>query len=85
MDQSLFFFILSSAKSIPQIQSVGEAVFQRFGEDLGEGIYSFPGWDRLSEIPEADLRLIKLGYRAKCFPDGPIYKKPVRLARVYSS
>lgn len=65
MDQTLFFFILSSAKSIPQIQSVGEAVFQRFGEDLGEGIYSFPGWDRLSEIPEADLRLIKLGYRAK--------------------
>ncbi len=65
LDQSLFFFLLSSAKSIPQIQAVGKAVFQKYGDRLFEDIYSFPGWDRLAEIPESELRSLKLGYRAK--------------------
>lgn len=65
LDQTLFFFILSSAKSIPQIQAIGEAVFQRYGDELMAGIYSFPGWAKLAEIPEEDLRLLKMGYRAK--------------------
>jgi N-glycosylase/DNA lyase len=65
LDQTLFFFILSSAKSIPQIQAIGEAVYQRYGDELMEGIYSFPGWAKLAEIPEGDLRLLKMGYRAK--------------------
>ena len=30
-----------------------------------EDIYSFPGWAKLAEIPEGDLRLLKMGYRAK--------------------
>ena len=61
LDQTLFFFILSSAKSIPQIQAIGEAVFQRYGDELMAGIYSFPGWAKLAEIPEEDLRVLKMG------------------------
>ena len=64
-DQTLFFFILSSAKSIPQIKAIGGAVFEKYGDQLMEGIYSFPGWKRLAKIPEKDLRSLKLGYRAK--------------------
>ena len=30
-----------------------------------EDIYAFPGWERLSEISESELRSLKLGYRAK--------------------
>ncbi len=65
LDQTLFFFLLSSAKSIPQIQAIGKTVFQKYGERLLEDIYAFPGWERLSEISESELRSLKLGYRAK--------------------
>ena len=64
-DETLFYFLLSSAKSIPQIKSCGEAVAQGYGEKLAYGIGSFPGWNRLFEIPELQLRKLKLGYRAK--------------------
>ena len=64
-DQTLFFFILSSAKSIPQIQVTGEAVFQKYGDELMKGVFSFPGWKRLAKIPENELRALKLGYRAR--------------------
>ena len=57
--------MLSSAKSIPQIQAIGKLVFQKYGKKLIENIYSFPGWDRLAQIPESELRMLKLGYRAK--------------------
>ena len=64
-DETLFYFLLSSAKSISQIKSCGEAVALRYGEKLGFGIGSFPGWNRLCEVPEEELRKLKLGYRAK--------------------
>ena len=65
IDETLFYFLLSSAKSIPQIQAIGKLVFQKYGKKLFENIYSFPGWDRLAQIPESELRTLKLGYRAK--------------------
>lgn len=65
LDQTLFYFLLSSAKSIPQIQSIGAAVCERYGKELFPGLYSFPGWNKLAEIREEELRKLKLGYRAK--------------------
>ena len=65
IDETLFNFLLSSAKSIPQIQSIGDAVCKEYGKKLFDGVYSFPGWEKLADVPEADLRSLKLGYRAK--------------------
>jgi len=65
MDEVLFVFLLSSVKSIPQIKEMKELVAQKYGESLELDLWSFPGWDRLAEIPEAELRSMKMGYRAK--------------------
>ena len=65
LDQTLFYFLLSSAKSIPQIQSIGDAVCKKYGKEIAPEIYSFPGWERLAQVSEAELRSLKLGYRAK--------------------
>ena len=65
MDEILFVFLLSSVKSIPQIKEMKELVAQKYGEPLELDLWSFPGWARLAEIPEAELRGLKMGYRAK--------------------
>ena len=65
IDQTLFFFILSSAKSIKQIQAIGDAVFKKFGRKIFEESFGFPGWDKLAEVSEEELRILKLGYRAE--------------------
>ena len=65
MDEVLFVFLLSSVKSIPQIKEMKELVAHKYGESLVLDLWSFPGWERLAEIPEAELRGLKMGYRAK--------------------
>jgi N-glycosylase/DNA lyase len=65
LGEMLFYFLLSSAKSIPQIKELGFLVCQKFGTQLTDDIWSFPGWEILSEVKEDDLRSLKLGYRAK--------------------
>ena len=53
IDQTLFFFILSSAKSIKQIQAIGDAVFKKFGRKIFEESFGFPGWDKLAEVRDS--------------------------------
>jgi len=64
-EEMLFYFLLSSAKSIPQIKELGYLVSQKFGIQLAPNIWSFPGWQVLSQVKEKELRELKLGYRAK--------------------
>jgi len=65
MDEVLFTFLLSSVKSIPQIKEMRNLVAERYGRALGSNLWSFPGWERLARVPEAELRQLKMGYRAK--------------------
>jgi len=65
MDEVLLVFLLSSVKSIPQIKEMKELFARKYGEPLALDLWSFPGWERLAEIPEAELRGMKMGYRAK--------------------
>jgi len=65
MDEVLFVFLLSSVKSIPQIKEMKELVAEKYGESLELDLWSFPGWAKLAEIPEDELRGLKMGYRAK--------------------
>ena len=65
MDEVLLVFLLSSVKSIPQIKEMKELIARKYGEPVALDLWSFPGWERLAEIPEAELRGMKMGYRAK--------------------
>ena len=62
-------FICSSSKQIAQIQQIIALLSRRFGQPLPvpageEPTYSFPGFARLAEVSESDLRGCKLGFRA---------------------
>ena len=65
LEETLFYFLLSPVKSIPQIKEIGSLIAKNFGEDLGQGKYAFPGWSRLAENSEGELRELKIGYSAK--------------------
>ena len=65
LEETLFHFLLSSAKSIPQIKEAVFLVCKNFGTPLGNNLWGFPGWQVLSEVEEKELRELKLGYRAK--------------------
>ena len=65
VEETLFCFLCSSVKSIPQIQEMLESVCRDYGQALSHGQHTFPGWDALQTIGEAPLRALKLGYRAK--------------------
>jgi len=65
LDEVLLVFLLSSAKSIPQIRQLCRKIHKLLGEDLGGENYAFPGWPSLSALSESDARALGMGYRAK--------------------
>ena len=65
LGETLFSFICSTAKQIPQIKQCCLNVSKRFGRELISGAYSWPGWETLAAVTEMELRDCKLGYRAK--------------------
>jgi N-glycosylase/DNA lyase len=65
LGETLFSFLLSSVKSIPQIKELCLLAAQQYGEEIIPGVHTFPTWARLAEVEEVDLRKLKFGYRAK--------------------
>lgn len=65
MDETLLVFLLSSAKSIPQIQKLRHKIYHLFGEYLSINLHAFPGWSKLKDLNESDARKLGVGYRAK--------------------
>jgi N-glycosylase/DNA lyase len=65
LSETLFCFLLSSVKSIPQIKDLCLNTAREFGEELVPGIHAIPTWESLAEVAEPDLRALKYGYRAK--------------------
>lgn len=63
--EALLGFLCSSTKQIPQIKLICEQLATRFGEQLGDGLYALPDWNRLASVSESSLRACGLGYRAK--------------------
>lgn len=65
LDETLFGFLCSSTKQIPQIKAICEAVATDLGEPLPDGSCQLPTWARIAQGGEARLRAAKLGYRAR--------------------
>jgi len=62
-------FICSSTKQIVQIRQIVELLCRRFGEPVSappgaEPAWSFPGFARIAQVSEVDLRACKMGFRA---------------------
>jgi len=58
-------FICSSLKQIVQIEQINHELRRAFGNEIGEGLHSFPDPARLALATEAKLRECKLGFRAR--------------------
>lgn len=63
--ETLISFIISQRKNIPAIQRSIELLCQQFGEEIDEGIYSFPSPESLSLASIEALNACSLGYRSK--------------------
>lgn len=63
--ETLFSFLCSSTKQIPQIKAIHEAIAQKLGPRLPDGSHALPDWNTIAEAGEEALREVKLGYRAR--------------------
>src|SRR5471030_1411273 len=63
--ETLCNFICSSLKQIVQIEQMNHELRRVFGDEIGEGLHSFPDSSRLAEATEAQLRACRLGFRAR--------------------
>lgn len=83
-------FILSSSKQIRHIEEIVERLCHRYGAPLPvpenhEPVFSFPKPRRIAECTEAELRNLKMGYRAPYLRDSArmIASGEVDLARLH--
>jgi N-glycosylase/DNA lyase len=63
--ETLCNFICSSLKQIVQIEQINHELRRTFGDQIGDGLHSFPDASRLAQATEAKLRACKLGFRAR--------------------
>lgn len=67
--EALCSFIISQNNNIPRIKGIIERLCQSFGENLGDGSFSFPSAERLSALKAEDLSPLRAGFRAKYIID----------------
>ncbi len=71
--ETLFCFLCSSTKQIPQIQAICEAIALDMGAPLADGSHALPTWPVIAAAGEARLRAAKLGYRARYIHQTALY------------
>ena len=67
--EALCSFIISQNNNIPRIKGIIDRLCENFGEDLGEGYFSFPSPEKLSALSPEDLSPLRAGFRAKYIID----------------
>lgn len=63
--ETLCSFIISQNNNIPRIKGIIERLCNAFGEEIGNGDFSFPSAEVISNLCEADLAPLKAGFRTK--------------------
>ncbi|MBR4241222.1 MAG: DNA-3-methyladenine glycosylase 2 family protein [Eubacterium sp.] len=63
--EALCSFVISQQNNIKRIKLIISRLCRAYGDDLGNGYYSFPSAQRLSELEVADFEALGCGYRAK--------------------
>lgn len=67
--EALCSFIISQNNNIPRIKGIIDRLCANFGDDLGNGDFSFPSAERLAELTVDDLSELRAGFRAKYIID----------------
>ena len=66
--EALCSFIISQNNNIPRIKKIVNSLCVLFGEKIGD-FYSFPSYEKLSELEPEDLAEIRSGFRARYIID----------------
>jgi len=67
--EALCSFIISQNNNIPRIKGIIKRLCESYGNSIGEGDYSFPSADTLSQCTADDLAPLRSGFRAKYIVD----------------
>ena len=67
--EALCCFIISQNNNIPRIRGIVRRLCETFGQPLGEGCFSFPSAQTLATATEADLAVLRCGFRARYLLD----------------
>lgn len=67
--ETLCSFIISQNNNIKRIAGIIDRLCENFGEDIGNGAFSFPSAERLSSLSVEDLAPLRSGFRAKYIID----------------
>lgn len=65
--EALCSFIISQCNNIPRIQKIVDTLCEAYGDDVtldGERLKTFPSAERLANLPEDGLDMLRAGYRA---------------------
>lgn len=62
-------FIISQNNNIPRIKGIIKRLCETFGDDLGDGFFTFPSAEKLSRLTPEDLSPLRAGFRAKYIID----------------
>ncbi len=63
--EALCSFIFSQNNNIERIKGIIERLCENFGENLGNGFYSFPTAEKIASLTVEDLEVLRSGFRAK--------------------
>ena len=63
-DEAIMCFICSSSKRIVQIKQCVKMLSENFGEEIANGIYSLPSFEKLAIASVEEIKKCKLGFRA---------------------
>ena len=67
--EALCSFIISQNNNIPRIKGIISRLCEAFGDNLGNGDFSFPGAERLAKMTPEELAPLRAGFRAKYIVD----------------
>lgn len=67
--EALCSFIISQNNNIPRIKGIVERLCQNFGEEICDGVYSFPQAEKLAGCCVEDLGQLRAGFRARYIID----------------
>lgn len=62
-------FIISANNNIPRIKGIVERLCALLGDEVGEGLYSFPSPERVAALQEEQLAPLRCGYRSSYLID----------------